>query len=83
MPGSDLQCLAFVELISSARPLCFLSGRNDAFWLLSEMIWRQMEQSVQTEERERAVPLNPDGCSFSPFPHNAILPELAFSFLPP
>ena len=44
IPNPDLQCLAFVELISSSstRPLCFLSGRNDAFWLLSEMIRRQM-----------------------------------------
>ena len=78
MPGPDLQCLAFVQLISSARPLCFLSGRNDAFWLLSEMIRQQMEQSVQTEEEERrgALPLNPDGCSFTPILHNA---KLVFS----
>ena len=74
MPGPDLQCLAFVQLISSARPLCFLSGQNDAFWLLSEMIWQQMEQSVQTGREERALPLKPDGCSFSPFLHNAIPP---------
>ena len=70
MPSPDLQSLAFVELISSSstRPLCFLSGRNDAFWLLSEMIRQQMEQSVQTEEEERrrALFLNPDGCSFTP-----------------
>ena len=76
MPGPDLQSLAFVELISSSstRPLCFLSGRNDAFWLLSEMIQQQMEQSVQTEEEERrsALPLNSDGCSFTPILQNAI-----------
>ena len=67
MPGHDLQCLVFVQLISSARPLCFLSGQNDAFWLLSEMIWQQMEQSVQTQGEERALPLNPDGCSSTLF----------------
>ena len=76
MPSPDLQSLAFVELISSSstRPLCFLSGRNDAFWLLSEMIRQQMEQSVQTGEEERrgALPLNSDGCSFTPILQYAI-----------
>ena len=33
------------------------------------MIWRQLEQSEETEEEGegRALPLNPEGCSFAPF----------------
>ena len=54
--------MAFVELISSTRPLCFLSGRNDAFWLLSGMIWRQMGRAKPGDSGEperRALPPNP------------------------
>ena len=71
MPGPDLQCLAFVELIScsSTRPLCFLSGRNDAFWLLSEMIRRQMEQSVLLQTEEEGAALKPRRLQL--YPHSA------------
>ena len=77
MPSPDLQSLAFVELISSSstRPLCFLSGRNDAFWLLSEMIRQQMEQSVQTgEEGGTALKFR----RLQLYPHSAICHLLPF-----